>query len=103
MDLFKVTPNQLFYSLNIDERVITDRESKFRELESYRENILATVQSIEENASFIEYNEPIYDENGSIIDYREVEISSNDQARGVLVKAIDIENLDMRLLIDFFK
>ncbi|EOL49415.1 helix-turn-helix transcriptional regulator [Enterococcus caccae] len=102
MELFEVTPNQLFFPIYTDEDEITDKEAKIKELESYRENILTTVKNIEDNASLIEYKDPVYDEQGNIIEYKDVEISAMDQAIGVLVKAIDLENLDMRLLIEVF-
>lgn len=102
MELFEVTPNQLFFPIYTDEDEITDKEAKIRELETYRKNILATVQNIEENALLIEYETPVYDENGSIIGYQDIEISAIEQARGVLVKAIDLGSLDMILLIDIF-
>ncbi|MGX7245823.1 hypothetical protein ACWOC1_13350 [Enterococcus quebecensis] len=102
LELFEVTPNQLFYPLNTNKEEITDKEMKIRELESYRENILDTINSVEENASVIEYEEPVYDENGEVITYREVIVSPHDQARGILVSAIDLGNLDMDFLIKIF-
>lgn len=102
IELFEVTPNQLFFPIYTDKDEITDKEAKIKELEAYRENILATVKNIEDNASLIEYEEPVYDEQGDIISYKTVEISAIDQARGVLVKAIDLGNLDMNFLIDIF-
>lgn len=102
IELFEVTPNQLFFPIYTDKDEITDKEAKIKELEAYRENILATVKNIEDNASLIEYEEPVYDEQGDIISYKTVEISAIDQARGVLVKAIDLGNLDMNFLVDIF-
>jgi len=102
LELFEVTPNQLFYPLNTNEEEITDKEMKIRELESYRENILDTINSVEEDASNIEYEEPVYNENGEVITYREVIVSPHDQARGILVSAIDLGNLDMDFLIEMF-
>lgn len=102
IELFEVTPNQLFFPIYTDKDEITDKEAKIKELETYRENILATVKNIEDNASLIEYEEPVYDEQRDIISYKIVEISAIDQARGVLIKAIDLGNLDMNFLVDIF-
>ncbi|MBP2100747.1 helix-turn-helix transcriptional regulator [Enterococcus rivorum] len=102
MDLFGVTPNELFFPMNIRNKEITDKEAKIRELEVYRENVLNTVKEIEESASYIEYEQPVFDQEGNIVEYRDIVISSAEQARGVLMDAIDLKNLDTDFLIEIF-
>lgn len=102
LELFKITPNQLFYPLSNNGKELTDKEAKIRELEAYRNNILDTIRNVEENASDIEYEEPVYDEDGAIVTYRDVLVSSYDQARGIVVSAIDLKNLNMNFLVKIF-
>lgn len=100
MIIFNVSPNELFHIEKADE---SSTETKIKELEIYKEQVLNEFTEIQFNASVIEYEEPIYDSEGEIIDYKNGYISAEEQARNYLIKSLNIEKASDNLLKKIFE
>lgn len=102
MELFHVTPNELFATGRPFSETLIDAETEIARLEEYRNATLHHVKELEAANLYIESSMPVFSEDGTVVrEKRRVEAPS-EQAKTYLIKVMELQKHDVKTLLSLF-